>query len=281
MRKNKIGLLLSLCLLGLSSVAAAAEQASVLVCYTAGPIDTTQAQGAMGSIMKVVERLGGLPADSFTTKFVANMADCYKALADKPHYLFPSSELYLSKQAEFGFDPLVKPFIADLPNDTYYIMVKKGSFKNIDDLKGKSLGGAVLGEPLFLQRVVFENKFDPQSYFTLVDTPRPKKALKEIAQGKGKVDAVMVNAQQYNAMKQLPFFSELEIAYTSPKIAQLGLVASKYANKDTAAKVKTALEKLCSDEEGKGLCNVFGVQQFVSTSRSDYQDMEQRYGAAK
>ncbi len=276
---NKKAILLALTLL-VPSVAAAAEPAPVLVCYTAGPIDTNAAQEAMGSIMKVVQRLGGLPENSFATTFVANMDDCYKTLAEqKAQYIFPSSELYLSKQAEYGLEPLVKPSVPGVPFDNYYMIVKKDTFKSLEELKGKKVGGAVLEEPTFLKRVIFQNKLDPVTHFSLVKTPRPVKALRDLT--KGKLDAVLVNAQQYNAMKSLPFFEELTVAYTSPNVMQLGLVASKYAKADVKEKVKTALEKLCGDAEGKGLCQTFGVEKFVKTNRQEYTDLEQAYAAGK
>ncbi len=279
MRINKKIALLALSLMS-PSLAFAAEPAPVLVCYTAGPIDTNAAQEAMGSIMKVVQRLGKLPENSFSTTFVASMEECYKELAEKKaQYIFPSSELYLSKQAEYGLEPLVKPFVSAVPFDNYYMIIKKDTFKNLEELKGKKVGGAVLEEPTFLKKVVFQNKLDPVTYFSLVKTPRPVKALRDLT--KGKLDAVMVNAQQYNAMKSLPFFEELSVVYTSPNIMQLGLVASKYAQADVKEKVKTALEKLCSDDEGKGLCQTFGVEQFVKTKRAEYADLERVYAAAK
>ncbi len=272
---NKKIALLALSLL-ISNIAHAAEAAPVLVCYTAGPIDTNAAEEAMSSIMKVVQRLGALPDGSFSTTFVANMAECYKVLAEKKaHYIFPSSELYLAKQAEYGLEPLVKPFITNVPFDNYYMIIKKGTFKSLEELQGKKVGGAVLEEPTFLKKVVFQNKIDPVTYFSLVKTPRPVKALRDLT--KGKLDGVLVNVQQYNAMKSLPFFEELAVVYTSPNIMQFGLVASKYADKAVNGKVRTALEKLCSDADGKDLCKIFGVDKFVATTREEYSALEQAY----
>ncbi len=86
-------------------------------------------------------------------------------------------------------------------------------------------------------------------------------ALRSLA--KGDLDAVLVTDQQYSAMNALPFTRQLEVIYSSDTIPLIGVVANeKMTTPEDRTRFVTALSKMCSDEEGKKLCDLYGVDSF-------------------
>ncbi len=269
-------LTLSLC--GAESVQAQSPTASgsfgVMVCYPGGPVKATDARPALDSMVKVIEAAGHFKPGSITSQFTTNLTECRKWLAQSPpHFAIISLGLFLENEAAYNLVPIAQPNIEGKTNDTYRLLVKKGAFGSLDALSGKTLGGTHLQEPLFLQRIIFANRFDPAKHFKLQPSPRALEALRKLSQGK--LDAVIVNDQQFKSLNSLPFAKELEPVFTSGPVPLMGVVGNtKKTSAEDRARLTQALSNMCSDSKGKELCELFGVESFVPADMAAYKGVK-------
>lgn len=271
--------ILGLSLLGLGGPSAQGAT-EVLVCYPGGGnVKPRQAKPAMEKMLAVLERLGGWPAGTFHHQFTSDVDECRKLIASsKPAYLLTSLGLYLEQRAGLDLVPLVKPKMAGQDAEVYRVLVKKGGPTDLAGLKGKTLGGNLLDEPVFLKRIVFAGKVDPATYFTLEPSKRALRALRQLVQGK--LDAVLVNEQQFKALAGLPFAKDLQPAFTSAKLPLLGLAAAgKRAKPAERARMAKAMSGLCGDTKGKEICDLFGLQAFSKAAPKDYETVIELWDA--
>ena len=253
--------------------AQAADPKPIVVCYPGGPVKADEANNALGSMLRVVEKVGRWPSNNFTSLFTAKAGECKKFLAEnKPTFIILSLGLYLELRNQYHLIPIVQPKIKGLSNERYRILVKKDTFKSLDDLKGKTLGGTVLEEPQFLQRIVFTGAIDPTTYFVPKPSPQALRSLRALAQGG--IDAMIVNEQQFSSLGSLPFAKDLEPIFTSEPIPLIGLVANEQqSTPEDRARLTKALEKMCTDDEGKKLCDMFGVESFNTVDKATFEPM--------
>jgi ABC-type phosphate/phosphonate transport system substrate-binding protein len=151
-------------------------------------------------------------------------------------------------------------------------MVQKGKYKNLDELKGKTLGGTALEEPSFIGKIVFAGKYDPDTFFVLQKSNQAIRALRSL--NKGELDAVILNEQQFGGLSSLQMDTALEAVFTSEEIPLMGVVAnSATTTEDERARFGKALEGMCSDSEGKKLCELFGVEAFATVDSAVFDPM--------
>jgi hypothetical protein len=236
---------------------------TVLICYPGGSARSQDAQSATGTMLRVVEEGGNWTAGSLTSLFTTHIKDCKIHLdEEKPEFAITTLGTFLTYREQLNLIPLVQPVINGNSSEKYRIVVRKGTFTSIAELKGKTLGGSLVEETVFLKRVVFQGTVDPETFFTLKGSRRALRSLRALV--KGDLDAVMVNSQQYRALGSLPFASELEVVFTSGAIPLVGLVAN--GEKTTAEqrnRFLKALETMCEHRDGKQLCELFGIERFV------------------
>lgn len=274
--------ILATCLAGLLAAAAPARPAApreVLVCYPGGPVRARDAQPALESMLRVIEETGRWPEGSLTAEFTSKVDTCRKLLEEKrPHFAILSTGLYLEHRDDHHLVPVAQPNIRGKTTDTYRILVKKGTYDSLDALRGKTLGGTLLSEPRFLHRVVFEGSIDPRRHFELEPSRRALRALRKL--DRGKLDAVMVNDQQYQSLGSLPFSDHLEVVFTSKPLPLVGLVAdkSKTTRKDRA-RLTQSLSAMCTHAKGEELCKLFGVESFVPADKHTYESISRLWRA--
>jgi len=257
-----------------AQIPASSSPFSVMVCYPGGPIKAADARPALDSMVKVIESAGHFKPGSMSSQFTTNLDECRKTLAQNPpHFAIISLGLFLEYETTYNLTPVAQPNIEGKTADTYRILVKKGTFGNLDALQGKTLGGTHLQEPLFLQRIVLKNRFDPAKHFKLQPSPRALEALRRLNQGK--LDAVIVNDQQYKSLNSLPFAKDLEPIFTSGPVPLMGVVANtKKSSPEDRARLTQALSTMCSDPKGKELCELFGVESFVPADMNIYKSVK-------
>jgi ABC-type phosphate/phosphonate transport system substrate-binding protein len=139
-----------------------------------------------------------------------------------------------------------------------------------------------LEEPLFISRIIFKGTLDPASFFKMKPTRQALSALRSL--DKGELDAVLVTDQQYASLNSLPFARQLEVIFSSDSIPLMGVVASeKMTSPEDRTRFVTALSNVCSDEEGKKLCDLFGVEAFSKVEARTFEPLFQLWkkGAKK
>lgn len=244
-------------------LAAAAAPETLVVCYPGGPVNAKDANAAMGSMLRVVERVGQWQENSFTSLFTTKTDECRKQMAEKnPKFAITSLGLFLELKEGNHLIPLVQPRIKGQTSERYRVIVQKDKFKSLDDLKGKTLGGTVLEEPEFIAKVVFAGKYRLAEDFALKPTNQPVRALRAL--DKGELDAVVLNEQQHGALSALKLENPVEAVFTSEEIPLMGVVAdSARTTAEERARFGKALAGMCADAEGKKLCDLFGVESFA------------------
>jgi len=254
---------LFLALLPLLWQTAESAPAPIVVCYPGGPVSEAEANNAMGAMLRVVERIGQWPANSFSSAFTAQADQCRTLLnSRKPAFAITSLGLFLEQREAHSLVPVAQPRMKGTTSERYRLLVRKGQFIRVDQLKGKSVGGTVFEEPDFIRRIVFAGKLDPQTAFDLKPTRQALRAIRSL--DKGELDGVLLNGQQFAALGSLPLKSPLEPVFTSADIPLMGMVAnSKTSTPDDRARFARALQAMCADSDGKKLCDLFGIEAFV------------------
>jgi hypothetical protein len=270
MRLSRLTLLFA-CLLSPLTAPAAPEM--LVVCYPGGPVNAKDANGAMSSMLRVVERVGQWPADSFSSRFTTKLEECRKQMSEtSPKFAITSLGLYLELHARHHLVPLIQPRIKGRTSEHYRIIVQKGKFKSLEELKGKTLGGTVLEEEAFIGRIALAGKYDPAGFFVLKPANQAIRALRAL--DKGELDAVILNEQQYAALASLSLQNPVEVVFTSVAVPLMGVVANgARTTVEERARFAKALEGMCSDAEGKKLCELFGIDSFASVESAVFEPM--------
>lgn len=269
----KIWLMTIAGLLAAFAACAAPDPEIIVVCYPGGYINVKDANGAMSAMLRVVERVGNWQPNSFDSQFTAKIDECRTLMGEKhPKFAFASLGLYLEMRASHHLLPVSQPRIKGHSSERYRVMVRKGTFRSLDELKGKTLGGTVLEETAFIGKIVFAGKYDPASFFVLKPANQAIRTLRAL--DKGDLDAVILNDSQYSGLASLHLENPLEAVFTSAEIPLMGVVADSSATTgEERARFGTALAEMCVDPEGKKLCELFGVDAFLPVDASAYEPM--------
>jgi ABC-type phosphate/phosphonate transport system substrate-binding protein len=271
MRKTTLIILASL--LAPLTANTAPKPEMIVVCYPGGSVNAKDANGAMSSMLRVVERVGEWQANSFNSLFTTKSDECRKLIAEKkPKFAITSLGLYLELRSQDNLIPVVQPKIKGSSSERYRVMTRKDKYKSLDELKGKTLGGTPLEEPSFVGKIIFAGKYDPASFFVLKSSNQAIRALRAL--DKGELDAVILNEQQFGGLASLQMNTPLEAVFTSEEIPLMGVVANSAT---TTAEERTrfgkALEGMCTDTEGKKLCDLFGVESFATVDAAVFEPM--------
>jgi ABC-type amino acid transport substrate-binding protein len=183
-------------------------------------------------------------------------------------------------RSQHNLVPVVQPNIKGRASERYRVMVQKDKYKSLDELKGKTLGGTVLEEPSFIGKIVFAGKYDPTSFFVLKTSNQAIRALRAL--DKGELDAVILNEQQFGGLASLQMKTPLEAIFTSEEIPLMGVVAnSATTTAEERARFGKALEGMCTDTEGKKLCDLFGVESFDNVEAVAFEPMVKLWAEGK
>lgn len=253
----------------------------IVVCYPGGSVNAKDANGAMSSMLRVVERVGEWQTNSFNSVFTTKSDECRKLIAEKnPKFAITSLGLYLEMRNQHNLVPVVQPKIKGITSERYRVMTQKNKYQGLDELKGKTLGGTVLEEPAFIGKIVFAGKYDPPSFFILKSSNQAIRALRAL--DKGELDAVILNEQQFGGLASLQMKTPLVAVFTSEEIPLMGVVAnSATTTAEERARFAKALEGMCSDPEGKKLCDLFGVESFTSVNAALFEPMVKLWAEGK
>ncbi len=252
----------------LPSTEARADASRLLVlCYPGGNVKSRDAEPSAKAMVELVEQLGEFKAGTFSSKFTSKTDQCDTWMAQKPPFAIVSLGWWLAHRTE-GWIPLVQPKIKGSTDEVYRVMVRKGTFKSLDDLRGKTITGTPLAEPDFLLKVVFSGRFQATD-FHLEPSNLALRALRNL--NDRQVDAVVLTAQQFQSIGALPFADVLEPVFTSQPIPLMGVVAGeKTTTADERRQFQKALTMFCGHKDGKQFCELFGIDAFVPANASTY-----------
>jgi ABC-type phosphate/phosphonate transport system substrate-binding protein len=182
--------------------------------------------------------------------------------AHRDAFILGGLGFFLSQRKALGLVPLAQ-LRGDAGSEEHFsVVVKKGRFKTLDDLRGKTLWGSVLFEdPHYVDRFAFAGKLQAAQWFDLHATPRPLSAVRKL--DSDAADAVLVNQSQLDALKRLPLFEKLAVIHTSEPVPTLGLMGVSTARtKAIQEKIVKSVLDLCTTAQGKSVCQGVGIVGF-------------------
>lgn len=282
MINKRILAILFVVLLGIPGFAdpqATKDAPALVVCYTAGSVNRRQAKKATTSMLTVMERLAGIPIGTYQGKFTSKTQECLDLLKDKgTHFISPTLGFFLKYRKQYHLRPVAFPKVHGRTQDRWYIIVRKGAYTDIQSLKGKTIGGPLVEDAEFLRRIVFKNKIDPAKFFVLKHSSRALRALRRLA--RGKLDAVIVDQQQYDALPSLPFAKDFTVVFKSDPMPVPSILAvGKRTTKKDVRLFTKALSGFCKDPKGKPFCDLFGIDTFVPAKKDVYHQVEALWNA--
>jgi ABC-type amino acid transport substrate-binding protein len=255
-----------------------AQERVVVICQTGSVTSPEEAQPYIDGFGKYLAEKAGWAAGSYRIQFENSREGGLKALDDvKVAYGTLSLGIFLQGEAKYRFKPLVLARVGGKTSTRYRVLVKKGTYKTLDDLKGKALTGNLVDDPVYLSKVVFAGKYTAAQHFALKQTPRALRALRNVS--KGKADAALVDDLQFSSLKQLPLFDKLEVIFESEEVPNLGLVfLDGRTSEADARKLAQALIGMCSDPVGKTMCKDFNVEGFEAVPPNALERVKALYG---
>lgn len=259
---------------GLAAPAKAApDSPSLLICYTTGSVNVREAKKATESMLRVLESIGKWEEGTFKSHFVSGVKACKRIFSGKkPHFIIPSLGFYLEHGGKDRLVPLAQPRVKGAATDTWRVLVRKGSYDSLEGLKGGKMGGTLCTEPRFLKKVVFQGSVKPEEHFKLRPSKRALRPLRDLAAGR--LDAVLVNDQQFQALGSLPFGKDLEAVFTSKPLPLPAVYAdTTRGNKRDRERFGKAMVAFCGHPEGKSFCDLFGIDSFKPVDATAFKEV--------
>lgn len=217
----------------------------------------------VAELVSIVSKAMGLEPGELEGSAFGDAAAAAKAIAARPDcFVLGSIGFYAAHRAALGLSPLLALRRADGESERYRIVVKKGRFETLAGLKGHTLAGSPLYESeRFIDEAVFGGALKARESFQLRPSTRPLREVRALATGK--VDAVLIDAAQFASLGALPLFESLTVVHTSAPLPSLGLMARGGARmRALGPRMIEAASALCEHEEGRALCQSFGIAGF-------------------
>jgi len=251
-----------------------------MICQSGSITSAEEAQPYIDGFGAYLADKLGWAEGSYQVRFENTTAGGLKSLKEwAPAFASVSLGLYLAAGQELGLKPLVMAKVNGRTSGRFRILVKKGTYGTLEELKGKSLAGTIVDDGAFVSRVVMGGKMNAETFFDLQATRRPLRALRKVARGK-KYHAVLVDDMQFESLKGLSLFAKLEVLYESPAVPNLGLVYM--AGKTSEAQVRQfarALTTMCADPQGGKLCKTYNIEGFLPVKPGELDDVRRLYEA--
>lgn len=268
-------------LLTLGLVAASPARAGsrdFLICIPGSPGSSASAQSYLTPFFRRVESLAGWPAGATSGNYQPSYAGCLSQIrSGRPGFAVMSLGFYLEQRTAHRLTAIGQVEMFAGAGQRLYLVVKRGAFKTLADLKGKRLTSNHLEEAKFLNKVMFGGKIDVERHFVLRRVTETTKGMRDVA--RGRTDATIINDDELRTMKSRSFGKDLEVIHQSPPLPGAPLVAIG-ANAAAAdlAKMRRTIAGMCLGADGRKLCADAGIRAMRSASDSTFWAMVRLYG---
>jgi ABC-type amino acid transport substrate-binding protein len=253
------------------------KKVNVVIVFTGGPSEK-KVEKYIGQFADIIAGHMSLDQNEVNGHYFTDYDTALTYLEkNQDAFIISSLGFYLSRRRALGLVPLAAVELAAGPGGRYYLVAKKGTFGTLEELKGKTISGNTLYEDsVFLSRIVFNNQFDILSNFTLKRTSRPLSAIRKMM--KGKIDCILLDEVQYRSLQSLPFFDDIVVVYTSPRLPEVGLMmVDAPSTRKLKEKLLAALTAMGGTEDGAGAFNSFGLKGFKRIDPSSLDEVIRRY----
>lgn len=262
--------------------AAPAGPRALVFCAPGYPGTTEEAQPRMDEIAGALAELSGWPKDKFSAAYFPSEkagltrfaeADVVFALVPAPFFLQHEAELKLTARlaiVQQGLDAL----------QSWTLVAKKGAVKKAADLEGYSLFSTAGYAPDFVTKVALQTFGPLPAGVKVTSGGQVLSALRKAASGKEKL-AVVLDAEQAQALSTLPFAGDLEVVHVGPKVpvALVATIGDRLPAADWKA-AQGAFLKLPSVERGKAALDGVRLTGFVALDETALAAAKKAYGGA-
>lgn len=240
-----------------------AEKINFAVIFLGGPDTGPEGEKIINQFMASLTKLTGMKKDSIQGKYFNKIDEAKTYIKqNKNTYIMGSIGFYLANRKSMNLSPLAVVDIGGDDKEEFYLIVKKGTYKSLGQLKGKILAGNVLYEDKsFINTMIFDNKIDISKHFKLRPTNRPLSAVRKL--DSGQYDAVLLTHMQYSSLKNLDIFNRITVIHKSSQMPALGLMMiDSKTNNTVKPKIVGAVTRMCNQQDTKGACKNFGIDGF-------------------
>ena len=258
----------------LTLLPATAAAHALAICYPAGPGSTAQARPVLDKFLRHMERTGGMTAGSMSGEYHNTLPGCLAYIKQaKPLFGVFDLATFLAQQKQLKLTPLA--CMGSATGQRYHLLVRKGSYKDIASLKGKTLY-VTLSDTTFVSKVVLGGKVDAARHFKIKQSRRPLKGIRKVA--RGKADATLVDDMAWRHLKELKLPAELVRIHSSPGMPGLtfAVLGTAKANPAAVKKLTRALPRLCSGD-GRKMCKTVQATTITRVTPAAYRDFARQY----
>jgi hypothetical protein len=152
-------------------------------------------------------------------------------------------------------------------DEEFKVVVRKGRYASLEDLRGKELHGSVLADDArFVDRFVFGGKLQASKHFKCKPSERPLSALRKLSADE--VDAVLLNRVQFEALSAMPLFEKLQVVHSSGPVPTVGLMmAATPRTQALEDRIVQSVTKLCGTDQGAPVCKTYGITGFEPVAK--------------
>lgn len=248
----------------------------LVICMPGSPGTTTGAQSYMAPFFRRIESLAGWPASTINGSFHPTYTSCMSRIRSKrPGFAVLSLGVYLEQRKRYKMRVIGQVDILYGPGNRLYLVVKKGTYTSLAQLKGKRLTSDHLEETKFLSKVMFGGKIDVTKHFKLKKVRAVAKGMRDVKRGRS--DATIINGEQLRIMKSRGY--PLVVLHKSPPLPSAPLVAlGSYAHGGDITKMKQVVGAMCSSTQGRKLCRNTGIKGARRATNGTYAKMVRLFG---
>lgn len=233
----------------------------------------------VAELVALVSEAMGLEPGQLAGSAFGDPVAAAEAIAARPDcFVLASLGFYAAHRSALGLSPLLALRRTDGEPERYRIVVKKGRFETLAALQGHTLAGSPLHESeRFIDEAVFGGALRAKAHFQLKPTKRPLREVRALLSDK--VDAVLIDAAQFASLRALPLFEALAVLHTSEPLPSLGLMARGGTRmRALSPKMIEAASALCDREEGRAICQSFGIAGFEKADLAAIDDFAAKIG---
>lgn len=260
-------------LLGTSSLAE--DTCHFAVVFPGGPRPGSSGQQVIDDF---AARLGEKASVAVEAAYFNETGPALEFLGTHPDsFVLGSTGFFLAQREALGLHPLARVSLPDGREEQYFLVASEGSASALADLEGKKVVGTPFHEaPAFLDRIVFGGEIESGAFFDAEPTGRPLSALRKLSSGD--IDAVFLNAPQFASLEALPLDAELATVFESAPISSVGLMRlDSEVTRSHAGAMKEAIIELSQTEEGRELCQNFGIAGFAAVDEEAVAALVKRF----
>lgn len=194
---------------------------------------------------------------------------------NETHYAIVSFGAYLALREKYGLSVLGS-VVSSLAGGQRYFLVSR-SIEKAEGCLGRVLVSDHLGDPVFVDRVVFAGAFRLAD-FTLQATRRPMQTLRKLLGGEA--DCALVDDAQRAEMGSLEGGDSLRVLWESSEFPPLVIAAFPRAGEEARERFRASFAKAC-EGAAREACAEVGLLRLVPGPGSLYGAQERAYGEGR